>query len=284
MEPEEENYEIDVDQINVTEVYEKFIQILSKPKVQRYKHGKLLNRQIEELYQLFCEENGIKPDFSHYNRNRYSIISQSDKRWFTWFNYKILTFTKAQIPFHLDKHYSIADDKNKFMKLIGDQTMNFIGGIEIPGLEEKIREITRWAEKKKDLHSNVIWELKPGDNRLIPNKGEIGLRDYFQQLVDDLYMDQDQVDHLIQANFKYGEFIDVKKFTIEIDDSHLIYFIHHFFKRYTPELKNPAMRTSKFLTTNFTNFIEQSEDLHKEATWRGNFRNKVPKKYPFRLT
>jgi hypothetical protein len=270
-------YKTDTD-INVTEVYNKLMTILSKQSVLQSKRGREVKSRIEEIYKIFKVDNLIKEDLNRHELDRLSMIKRYDIQWFIWFALQLLTLPRPKVIIHLEHHLSKSPDKEKFKRLINGHTMNLLCQIELNYFEPIINEIKIWVISK-NYYSNELDESI--DIRIIPYKSEPEVRAYFNQLLLEDRLTEDQVNNLVNSNFKYGEPGNITKLDIDIEKANLNYFIHFFFKNYTLNSKNSALKTSAFLRANFRMYDAESADPEKEKNLRKNLRLRIPATYPF---
>lgn len=278
MNSEEIPYTRELTDVNVTEVYNKLQQILSKPSIRNSKYGKFFKENLEIIYDIFKENNAIDEETSHYNLHRLSIIKNNDIQWFTWFAYELLILPKPKLIIHLEDHLSNSTDKKKFLYFMRGQTMNFLSPIKLNYFQSNIIEVSIWVTNK------IHHDHPPAENidlRLTPDKSEPEVRAYFSQLSKDKYLSQEEVNHLVNSNFKYGEFTAIKKLDTKLGKGNLTYFIRFFFQNYFFNQENVALNISTFLRDNFKKYDAESKDAQKEKNLRKNLRDNMPKTYPF---
>jgi len=285
MNPEEQSYTTEAYQINVAKVYEKLNNAFaSKPSLLKSKKARNLKANINLSFELFREKKGIQDDYSHYNVNCHSLIDSSHEDWFTWFAYQILVLPISQITLYLEHHLNNAANKDEFLLLIENQTMRFLSPIDVSYFQSRINYVSIWVtkhtydiQKKEDQQNNYAYE------RISNLPDEQIVQTYFHQLSVNDFMTKEDVNHLIKANFDFGEAVPMKKFNITIDKSHLNFFVRHFFKKYIFSQVNIGMAVSQFLRNNFTLYNEESMNSKKESNLRKSFRTTPPKRYPFEL-
>lgn len=281
MNPPEIGYTTERFQVNVYEVYLEFKSILSAEENGNKSHAINLLSRLEELFKIFCKENGIEDDWSEYNKKRVGLIDSSNTFWFTWFVFELASFKISKITIHLNRHYNKAEDKSIFLSKMYD-SINLLINMELNILEPKIEKISNWIEDKK-----FILELnKASKNKRITitiTDGEQVVYDYFNQLVIHEKLTSDQVDKLIRANFNFGTQENKTKLIIKLPKSHLNYFIKKFFVKYDWRNEYKTRSTSIFLLENFAKYDAELNSKDKLRNLRKNLSKGRPAKYELDL-
>ena len=277
MNPPELGYIAQRFQVNVYEVYLEFKNILSAKENCTNPYVINLMGRLEELYLIFCRENGIEEDFSEYNKKRFGLIDSSNSLWHTWFVFELACIKISKITIHLHSHYKKAEDKAIFLSKMYN-SIHLLSEMELSMLEPKIDKISNWIESKE-----LLLELSEANQkkRFKLSCSEDVAYNYFNQLVIHDKLTTDQVDKLIRANFEFG--IQEKKtlLIIKLDKSHLNYFIKKFFHNHYWNDNKSAINASIFLMQNFAKYHAELNSVEKQVNFRKNLSKSRPAKYLF---
>jgi hypothetical protein len=275
--PPELDYSAERFQVNVYKVYTDLKLILSDTKNENNPQVINLKDRLEELFAIFSEENGIDDDWSDYNKTRVGLIDNSNSMWYTWFVFELIGMKKTLMSSHLNHYYRQAEDQPIFISTMYN-AIRTLSNIELDILEPKIEKISNWIDSKAIVHNLAIAD---DEKRIELTCSENEAYDYFKQLEDHKKLTATQIDRLIRANFEFGIKEKKTRLIIDIDKSHLSYFVKIFFKKYNWNDKNLINRTSKFLMLNFVMYDEELNNAEKLENFIKNLSKRRPKKYDF---
>lgn len=275
MNPPEIGYTTERFQVNVYEVYLELKNILSAEENASNPHVINLLGRVEELFKIFCKENGIEGDWSEYNKKRVGLIDSSNAFWFTWFVFELACFKISKITIHLNSHYNKAEDKSIFLSKMYD-SINLLINMELNILEPKIEKVSNWIEDKKF----ILERNKASQNKRIKlDCDDEVVYKYFNQLVIHEKLTSEQVDKLIRANFNFGIQENKTKLLIKLPKSHLNYFIKKFFVKYDWRNEKNNISTSIFLMENFAKYDAELNSKDKLRNLRKNLSKGRPLTY-----
>jgi hypothetical protein len=270
-------------QVNVYNVYQNLIQILSQKNNLKKPKARALKKRVDELYKFFCEEKEIDDDCNDYNRRRLGLIESTDSFWFTWFSLELVCLESALIYLHLNQHYKKAKNKKVFLATL-HRSLTFISVSKLSCFESKLLKIVTWIDSKNSKTKEKI-EIASGDKKYSINLNETEIQEYFFQLSDKGHLTRDQIIQMVKANFISDKTNIKVQLPIlgNLHKSHLNFFVYQFFKKYGLNNKNSAMHTSQFLRENFEIYEEENKSLIKENNLRKNFKSTTPKKFEFKI-
>ena len=265
-------------QVNVYNVYQNLIQILSQKNNLKKPKARALKKRVDELYKFFCEEKKIDDDCNDYNRRRLGLIESTDSFWFTWFSLELVCLDSALIYLHLNEHYKSTVNKDTFLVTL-QSAVRAVSKANLNSFEAKLIKIVNWIDSRKSVIKGQSLDNIEEQERYHPDISEEIVFNYFKQLSKKSYLSEEQVENLIKANFNFGEPVPKNKLKIKLPKSHLNYFVWSFFKISKFNEKNFALHASKFLITNFEMYGQEESNIIKENNLRKNFRSNPPNGY-----
>jgi hypothetical protein len=278
MEPLEKKYRPKPHQINVHDINGKIKSFLTSKSNLKKKSARTLMERVEELYDLFYEQEGIDKESSYFIQRKLSWIDNKHDFWFTWFSFELVCKSSVLLTNLLEEHYNRADKPDEFLNSLLT-TLRFLSGPNLDSFEFNLLKIKGWIDAKKSYSlKNSEYPIE-NEDRYSPNGDIESVTNYFKLLSDKGLLSLDQVEKLVIANFNFGNAVPREKLNIKLPKSHLTYFVCCFFKKYGFNEKNKAIHTSQFLRFNFLMYKKESLDEIKEYNLRKNFRSILPKKY-----